>query len=166
MGDTSVELTVYGEAAASDTNVAFPLSSALPAAAAAYRLANAVAASRSTLTALDTSHLSDVDFKGPHADVSDSKVEAYRTSALNMATGLWTFAHQIAQGWAAARGQQDRINFARHCEDESTNDGWGENLYEGLAGEDDYGPPPGNPDVPSAPGFGATREPQYPEFGP
>ena len=35
-----------------------------------------------------------------------------------------------------------------------------------VAGEDDYGPPPENPSVPPAPNFGATREPQYPAFGP
>ena len=64
------------------------------------------------------------------------------------------------------RGQQDRINFARYCEDESKNDGWGENAWESVAGEDDYGAPPENPGVPSAPGFGETREAQYPEFGP
>jgi hypothetical protein len=166
VGDTSVELTVYGEAAANDVDVAFPISSALSAARAAYRLADAVSASRTTTNTLNATHLSDVDFKGPHADVSDSKVEAYRTSATNMASGLRTFAEQIAQGWAAARGQQDRINFARYCEDESSNDGWGENAVEFFAGEDDYGPPPENPPVPSAPGFSATREPQYPAFGP
>ena len=166
MGDTSVELTVYGEAGANDVDVAFPISSALGAAAAAYRLADAVAASRTSTNTLDSTHLTDNDFKGPHADVSDGKVEAYRTSAGNMASGLRTFATQIAQGWAAARGQQDRINFARYCEDESSNDGWGENAVEFVAGEDDYGPPPENPAVPSAPSFGATREPQYPSFGP
>ena len=166
MGDTSVELTVYGEAGANDVDVAFPISSALSAARAAYRLADAVSASRTTTNTLNATHLSDVDFKGPHADVSDGKVEAYRTSATNMASGLRTFAEQIAQGWAAARGQQDRINFARHCEDESSNDGWGENAVEFFAGEDDYGPPPENPPVPSAPGFSATREAQYPAFGP
>lgn len=166
MGDTSVQLTVYGEAAANDVDVAFPLSSALGAARAAYRLADAVAASRSTMNTLDSQHLSDADFKGPHADVSDSKVEAYRTSATNMASGLRTFAEQIAQGWAAARGQQDRINFARYCENESSNDGWAENAWESVAGEDDYGAPPENPPVPSAPNFAATRDPKYPEFGP
>jgi hypothetical protein len=118
------------------------------------------------MNTLNSTHLTDADFKGPHADVSDGKVEAYRTSATNMASGLRTFAEQIAQGWAAARGQQDRINFARYCEDESSNDGWGENAWESVAGEDDYGPPPENPGVPSAPGFAATREPQYPAFGP
>lgn len=166
MGDTSVELTVYGEAAANDTNVAFPISSALAAARAAYRLADAVSESRTTMNTLNTNHLADDDFKGPHADVSDTKVSAYRTSATNMAAGLRAFAGQIAQGWAAARGQQDRINFARYCEDESTNDGWAENAWEGVAGEDDYGAPPENPDVPSAPNFTATREAQYSEFGP
>jgi hypothetical protein len=166
LGDTSVELTVDGEAAANDVDVAFPISSALGAARAAYRLADAVASSRGTMNTLNTTHLSDADFKGPHADVSDSKVEAYRTSSTNMATGLRTFAEQIAQGWAAARGQQDRINFARYCEDESSNDGWGENAYESFAGEDDYGAPPENPPVPTAPNFSETRDAQYPEFGP
>src|SRR5687768_12664837 len=118
------------------------------------------------MNTLHAEHLSKADFKGPHADVSDSKVETYRTSAINMASGLRAFAGQIAQGWAAARGQQDRINFARYCEDESSNDGWGENAWESVAGEDDYGAPPENPGVPSAPNFAATREPQYSEFGP
>lgn len=166
MGDTSVELTVYGEAAANDTNVAFPLSSALGAARAAYRLADAVSESRTTMNTLNSTHLGDTDFKGPHADVTDDKISAYRTSAVNMASALRTLASQIAQGWAAARGQQDRINFARYCEDESANDGWAENAWESFAGEDDYGPPPENPDVPSAPHFSATREPMYSQFGP
>jgi hypothetical protein len=83
-----------------------------------------------------------------------------------MASALRAFAEQIAFAWACARGQQDRINFARYCEDESTNDGWGENAVESVAGEDDYGPPPENPACPSAPGFAATREAQYPAFGP
>jgi hypothetical protein len=166
MGDTSVELSVYGEAGANDTNVAFPLDSALAAARAAYRLADAVASSRTTMNTLNSGNLSDVDFKGPHADASDTKVEAYRMSSVNMASGLRTFADQIALGWAAARGQQDRINFARYCEDEASNDGWGENAWESVAGEDDYGAPPENPSTPTAPSFSATREPQYPEFGP
>jgi hypothetical protein len=166
LGDTSVEPTVYGEAAASDVDVPFPIDSALAAARAAYRLADAVAESRSTMNTLNATHLSDADFKGPHADVSDGKVEAYRISSANMASGLRTFADQIAVGWAAARGQQDRINFARYCEDESSNDGWGENAVESFAGEDDYGPPPENPSTPSAPNFSATRDAQYPEFGP
>ena len=41
-----------------------------------------------------------------------------------------------------------------------------ENAWEGVAGEDDYGAPPENPPVPTAPNFGATREPQYSQFGP
>ena len=44
------------------------------------------------MNTLNSTHLTDADFKGPHADVSDGKVEAYRTSARNMATGLRTFA--------------------------------------------------------------------------
>lgn len=167
MGDTSFEPTVYGEAAASDTNVAFPIESALPAARAAYRLADAVSASRSTVDTLNATHLSDADFKGPHADVSDDKISAYRTSAGNMTSGLRTFAGQIAEGWAYARGQQDRINFARYVENETSNDGWAENAGETVGiGSDDHGAPPENPGVPSAPGFGETREPQYPDFGP
>ncbi|MET0663459.1 MAG: hypothetical protein ABWZ42_10035, partial [Ilumatobacteraceae bacterium] len=107
-----------------------------------------------------------VDFKGPHADVSASKVETYGTSATNMATALRAFAAQIALAWSCARGQQDRINFARYCEDESNNDGWGENAVENFSGEDDYGPPPENPACPSAPGFSPTREALYAAFGP
>ena len=88
MGDTSVELTVYGEAASQRRRRGVPdLVGARRARAAAHRLADAVSTSRSTTNTLSSTHLSDVDFKGPHADVSDGKVEAYRTSASNMAIG-------------------------------------------------------------------------------
>jgi hypothetical protein len=35
-----------------------------------------------------------------------------------------------------------------------------------FVGENDYGPPPENPAVPSGPGFRATREPIKPDYGP
>lgn len=166
MAETEFKPTVYGEAAASDVDVAFPLDSALAAARAAWRLADAVSESRSTMNTLDSTHLTDADFKGPHRDVSDGKVSAYRTSSLNMAGGLRTFAGQIAQGWAAARGQQDRINFARYVEHEIQDDAWYEDAAEWVVGEDDYGAPPENPDVPTAPNYAATRDPMYTEYGP
>ena len=58
------------------------------------------------MNTLNTTHLTDADFKGPHADVSDGKVEAYRTSATNMASGLRTFADQIAQGGQPLAGSR------------------------------------------------------------
>jgi hypothetical protein len=164
MSETSVQPTVYGVGAADDANVPFPLDSALPAARAAWALAEAVDESRWSDLNSDVGLLT--AWIGPHRDVFDSKVEYYEASSRQVAPALRTLARQIAEGWQYARGQQDRINFARYCEDEAENDGWGENAVEYFGGEDDYGPPPENPPRPWAPDFAPTRDPMYTQFGP
>lgn len=163
MTDTQVQPTVYGVGSANDQNVAFPLDSALPAARAAWRLADAVDDGRTSIN--DAQELMTV-WVGPHRDLFDTKVTTFGTSTRNVSSGLRDFARQIAFAWAAARGQQDRINFARYCEDEASNDGGLENFGEFFAGETDYGPPPENPGQPYGPAFAETREPMYPQFGP
>jgi hypothetical protein len=159
----SVEPTVYGVGSANDKNVDFPLDQALSAARACWNLASAVDASKSKLHA----GVGQVPaWTGPHRDVFDVKVATYDASAQNVSNALRSLAEGIAAAWAAARGQQDRINFARYCEDEASSDGIGENVVEFFGGETDYGPPPENPSTPGAPGFGETREPMYSQFGP
>jgi hypothetical protein len=86
------------------------------------------------------------------------------TDASTISGGLVTLANLFATKWAEARGEQDRINFARYVQHEKDDDGWGENAVEFFSGEDDYGEPPGNPPVPSAPDYAETREPIHPEF--
>jgi hypothetical protein len=164
MSAPSVELTVYGEAAASDANVVFPFDLALPAASDLWELAQSV---RSSNTDLVTAQGTVASWKGPHRDAFDSKVTTYGSSSSSVASALEALASGIAAAWAAARGQQNRINKARWVEHEKQNEGargWG--VVEFFAGEKDYGPPPDNPAVPSAPGFRATGERMYPEYGP
>jgi hypothetical protein len=166
MTGPSVELTVYGEAAASDANVVFPFDLALPAARDLWELAQAV---RSSNTALVTAQGTVASWKGPHRDAFDSKVTSYGSSASSVASALEALAKGIAAAWAAARGQQNRINRARYVEHEKQNEGargWG--IVEFFAGEVDYGPPPDNPPVPGEPNFPATGDPvrMHPEFGP
>ena len=72
-------------------------------------------------------------------------------------------ANLFATKWAEARGEQDRINFARWVQAEKDNDGWLENTVDFFY-EEDHGEPPGNPPVPSAPGYWPTRDPIHPEF--
>ena len=108
-------------------------------------------------------------WKGPHRDVFDSKVTTYGSSAASVAAALEALAEGIAAAWAAARGQQNRINKARWVEHEKQNEGvrgWG--IVEAFAGEVDYGPPPDNPSVPASPGFPETGDPVrlHPEWGP
>jgi hypothetical protein len=164
MTGPSVELTVYGEAAASDANVVFPFDLALPAARDLWALAQSVRSSNSDLV---TAQGTVASWKGPHRDAFDSKVTTYGSSSSSVASALEALASGIAAAWAAARGQQNRINKARWVEHEKQNEGargWG--VVEFFAGEVDYGPPPDNPAVPGAPGFGATGERMYPEYGP
>jgi hypothetical protein len=164
MTGPSVELTVYGEAAASDANVVFPFDLALPAARDLWALAQSVRSSNSDLV---TAQGTVASWKGPHRDAFDSKVTTYGSSSSSVASALEALATGIAAAWAAARGQQNRINKARWVEHEKQNEGargWG--VVEFFAGEVDYGPPPDNPAVPGAPGFGATGERMYPEYGP
>jgi hypothetical protein len=162
----SVELTVYGEAAASDADVVFPFDLALPAARDLWALAQSV---RTSKTDLKTAQATVESWKGPHRDVFDTKVTTYGSSSESVADALEALANGIAAAWAAARGQQNRINKARWVEHEKQNEGargWG--VVEFFAGEVDYGPPPDNPSVPGSPDFPETGDPvrMHPEWGP
>jgi hypothetical protein len=86
------------------------------------------------------------------------------TDADTIRSALVTLANRFASEWAAARGEQDRINHARYVQHEKDNDSWGENAGEFFVGEDDYGGPPEDPRVPEAPDYAVTREPIHPEF--
>jgi hypothetical protein len=146
----SVEMTVYGEGAANDANVVFPFDLALPAARDIWKMADAVAASSTDIT---DERDADTYWKGPHRDTSDGKVTTYQASASSVEAALRALADGIAKAWAAARGQQNRINKARYVEHEVQDDGALENFGEFFVGEDDYGPPPDDPPTPTGPSF-------------
>jgi hypothetical protein len=103
-------------------------------------------------------------WEGGHRDTFNSKMATEGTDAETISSALVTLANLIASKWAEARGEQDRINFARYVQHEKDDDGWGENTVEFFSGEDDYGAPPENPPVPPSPDYPVTRSPIHPEF--
>ena len=154
----------YGTAGANDANVPFPFDTGLQAARDLWTLADEVETARGGLNAEEADAV--VDFTGPKRARFASMRNEDTSAATSTAAGLRELARSFATAWSQARGQQDRINHARYVEAETSSDGTLENLGEFFTGEDDYGPPPENPPVPTAPGFRATRDPIHPEHGP
>lgn len=65
--------------------------------------------------------------------------------------------------WAEARGEQDRINFARYVQHEEDSESGLEDFWEdNVAGDDNYGDPPSNPEAPVGPEYDETRQPSTP----
>ncbi len=154
----------YGSTTAASADVKFNFELALRAARDLHALSRRVTSGQQARA--DAAGLARPDWEGPKRDSFDTKVRNEDTTATNVAEGLVALANAFASQWAKARGEQDRINFARYVDKEVNDDSWGENAVEYFSGEDDYGSPPGDPPVPSAPGYAATRQPMYPEFGP
>jgi hypothetical protein len=102
-----------------------------------------------------------VDWTGHHAQTFEQHMRASRIDADRISAALRALADGFASNWAKARGEQDRVNFARHVERERTNRNWLEDVGDYLFGEPDYGDPPSDPPVPTAPDFGPTRAPLY-----
>ncbi len=101
---------------------------------------------------------------GPHRTSFDAKSLALTNRIEVTAEAADQLARELAGGWAAARGQQDRINTARYNKDESDHDSGWEDFGEFFVGED-YESPPEDPPVPGPPLYGPTRRPKHPEFG-
>jgi hypothetical protein len=152
----------YDGAKASSANVRFAYDTALAAARDLWSLAGQVRAHQSRrATAAQTARRVWV---GPKHDQFEDKVRREATDTTAVAEGLESTARAIAGSWAEARGQQDRINFARWVDAEMDKDGFLEDAWEFFAGEDDYGPPPENPAPPAPPGFHPTRDPIHREY--
>lgn len=147
---------------ASSANVNFAFDLALQAARDLHTLSGVVT-SKQDARATEASQAVD-SWEGGHRDTFDSKVSTSDADADTISSGLVTLANLFATKWAEARGEQDRINHARYVQNEKDNDSWGENAVEFFAGEDDYGAPPENPPVPTAPDYAPTRDPIHPEF--
>lgn len=154
----------YGTAGASDANVPFPFDTGLQAARDLWTLADEVETARGNLTSMESEAV--VEFTGPKRTQFGGMRDEDGGAAVTTAAALREMAGSFATAWSQARGQQDRINHARYVEAETSDDSTLENLGEFFVGENDYGPPPENPAVPSGPGFRATREPIKPNYGP
>lgn len=156
-------MSVYGPASANDANVAYPFSDSLPAAVAAHALANDLQMWRDHFQRI----VNDVGvvWRGPQKDTFVAQHHALRQSTNSLVPALEHLAVEVAASWAAARGQQDRINRARWVEWDIAQDNMLENGWEFFAGETDYGPPPADPPTPSASQFAPTRAPMHQRFG-
>jgi hypothetical protein len=147
---------------ANSNNVNFAFDLALETARDLYALSGVVDAKHDA-RATEAGKATD-GWEGGHRTTFDSKVTSADTDAGTVKSALITLADLFASEWAAARGQQDRINHARYVQHEKDSDSWVENGIELIVGEDDYGPPPEDPPVPEPPDYAATRSPIHPEF--
>jgi hypothetical protein len=152
----------YEDAKASSANVKFAYETALAAARDLWALAKQVRDHQGQRATATTT--ANRVWEGPKHDLFVEKMGQEGRDATAMAEGIEDTARAIARSWAAARGQQDRINKARWVDKQIDDDGWLENVGEWFSGEDDYGPPPENPGPPSPPSFQPTRSPMYPEL--
>jgi hypothetical protein len=118
-----------------------------------------------------------VQWRGPLRGDFEARRENFANSAATVAGNMRDTATEIAKQWSLARGQQNRINFARYVaarveEDRrrdqgfQINDIWDNPLTERWKGARDYGSPPSNPDAPSGPGFMTGSCRVHPDYGP
>jgi hypothetical protein len=151
-----------GGVSASTRNVNFAFDLALEAARDLYALSGVVT-SKHDARATEAGLCVDGWEGGKRADF-DAKMSTEGSDVSTISGALVTVANRFASEWAAARGEQDRINFARYVENERDNDGWLEDGAEFFTGENDLGAPPENPPVPMSPDYAPTRDPIHPEF--
>lgn len=162
---TVTPVGTYGNATANSANVVYPFGSFHDAASAAHQVSTKLSEFSAALAAQATAAA--VGWTGPLSEVFAAKADVLQRSCANQSSAATSLASGIASAWSAARGQQDRINFARYVQSEIEDDNLLENFVEYFGGEDDYGPPPANPEVPGAHnGYAPTRRPMYPNFGP
>jgi len=102
-----------------------------------------------------------VDWTGRHSQIFDQHIRISHIDADRLSVALRALADGFASSWAKARGEQDRVNFARYVERERANRNLLEEVGDFLFGEPDFGDPPSDPPVPTAPDFAPTRAPLY-----
>jgi hypothetical protein len=152
----------YGNEQASDANVAFAYDLALAAARDLWSLAGQLRSHEGERASAAV--IARADWQGPKHDQFEQDIGQEGRDVTAVAAGLEDTARSLAENWARARGEQDRINKARYVDHELDDDNFLEDAWEWVAGEDDYGPPPGNPPTPGPPAFEPTRAPMYPEY--
>jgi hypothetical protein len=147
---------------ASGNNVNFAFDLALEAARDLHALAGVVHDKHSARTG--EAALAVDGWEGGHRDTFDGKLSTENTDTETVRAALVALAGKFASEWAAARGEQDRINQARWVQQQKDDDSWVEDGAELIVGEDDYGPPPDDPRVPEPPDYRPTRDPIHPEY--
>lgn len=148
---------------ANTRNVDFAFDTALRAARDLHALANVVDGKQDARATEGT--LAQDGWEGGHVETFRTRMSAEGRDAGTVKGALVTLAKRFASEWAAARGEQDRINFARYVQEQKEGDSWVEDGAELIVGEDDYGEPPADPPIPTYEhGYQPTREPMYDEY--
>ena len=155
---------VYGSNdVANKANVNFNYGLALQAARDLYQLSHAVTVCASGRAA--AANVARPDWEGGKRDEFESKLKVEAQDASTASSELVALANQFAKSWAEARGEQDRINQARYTQDKLNHRSWAEKEWQdNIAGDPNYGGPPSDPPVPSAPDFSPTRAPIHAEY--
>jgi hypothetical protein len=105
-----------------------------------------------------------IGWEGGHRDFFNSNLITLGTDAAFIIGGLTLLADLFAAAWATARGEQDRINWARWVQAQKDDDWWGEDVVDFFY-EEDMGEPPADPPRPTAEdGYQPTRQPIHPEY--
>lgn len=102
-------------------------------------------------------------WEGGHRDTFDANLKTADADAGEIVEALISLAGLFASKWAEARGEQDRINWARWVQAQKDDDWWGEDVVDFFY-EEDHGEPPPNPDTPAGPDYLPTRDPIHPEY--
>jgi hypothetical protein len=150
-----------GGYSANSNNVNFAFDTALLSARDLYTLAGVVDTKHDARATEATSAVD--EWEGGHRHTFDEKLTTEGADASTIKDALIVLADKFASEWAAAWGEQDRINFARYVQHEKDDDSWVEDGAELVVGEDDYGEPPADPPVPEPPDYPVTREPMHVE---
>jgi hypothetical protein len=87
---------------------------------------------------------------GGHSDTFQANLATAGGDAETISANLADLAARFADQWAKAWGEQDRINHARWAQAEKDDDGWFEDHVVELVYDEDTGPPPEDPETPSA----------------
>lgn len=146
------------------SDLRFGYAECLEAARQLWRLADELEEARGNLNAARAAAVD--EFTGPMRTQFDDQNLDNRTRLRELAASARWLAEQLGRDWAAARGQQDRINYQRYVEHEKSQEGIVDNLKQWFTGEPDYGAAPDNPPPATGGHFGTTRDPMYAEFGP
>ncbi|HET6950776.1 MAG TPA: hypothetical protein VFI47_10395 [Acidimicrobiales bacterium] len=149
-----------GGYSASSHDVTFEFDLALQTARQLYELSTEVEGKQSSW-ATEAAKAQD-GWVGGHRDTFDANLTTAGLDASEVKGALRSLANLFATRWAEARGEQNRINWARWVQAEKDDDNWAEDGVEWIAGEDDYGEPPGNPAPPQPPGYAETHLPGLP----
>jgi hypothetical protein len=159
---------------ANSQNVRFAYDLALQVASKLYQLSRMVDAKHDAWTSGAGTALR--GWEGPHADHFRGNKGANDDDARVVVKGLQDTANFFARKWAEARGEQDRINWARWVEAQQRahdEDAWfGESAWDATHDfffKTDYGEggPPPDPPIPTHDNdFAPTRSPMHTEYGP